>query len=691
MCIDLPRSRDADRPLSASAEILAGLNVHVSSNTPSKPPPGFDTRDDAALDAEPAAPAPGQTGGFGGSTSTFALGSTGGTSTGTTAKVSLRPLPKRQLWIVKVPKPPEDHGATEAAGEPSTTTTTQSIAALEAEIAALDARVRTANQARDVARTHLAKARERARETSAAIKAASAACEPLYARVNELNAMERKVRDAKRAVGFDSEAAVEAALAEAESRMNHESLSVLEQKRLLREMSKLRAKRPEAAALESTIRTLKNAKEERARLGAELKASRDALELLREKRAMSLKIVDHYAGCVDAAVDDSAEAYAAKTARVTEVKRLRKEGYEARKARRETAQSREREEWLLARRTFREARDLVANGHFAEAEAACLRQMEHVHARLNTDREYRAKYLEGLRRDRETREAAAKAAIEADAEATAKALAEAKAAALEAKREKERAEASREKEEKERARAEKEELRRRAKEERAAADAALAEDVRRRAELARRRTLEADSEGRRMRPQPPPAPVLGPSKIAAALARAVDQSKEQAPPAGPNGGASLSPQNPRADPLKPATTDAERRVKNAEKKRRRRERAVAEKEAERLRLEAHERRDKAKSEERALRRRGPGGGPGGGGGGWEGDGSGRREGFLAATTSKAELPAGMRAMTSRHRARAHAASWCATVAAGASLVSLAAAAVVVLSLSWSPARELTYE
>ena len=398
----------------------------------------------------------------------------------------------------------------------------------------------------------LAKARERARETSAAIKAASAECEPLYARVNELNAMERKVRDAKRAVGFDSEAAVEAALAEAESRMNHESLSVLEQKRLLREMSKLRAKRPEAAALESTIRTLENAKEERARLGEELKASRDASEPLREKRAMSLKIVDHYAGCVDAAVDDSAEAYAAKTARVTEVKRLRKEGYEARKARRETAQSREREEWLLARRTLREARDLVANGHFAEAEAACLRQMEHVHARLNTDRDYRAKYLEGLGRDRETREAAAKAAIEADAEATAKALAEAKAAALEAKREK--------KEPKLRGKRRKRNAPGRR---RRSSDDGPRRRGRRRTRCSRRMSDAAPSwlrgaEGRRIprggdlgRPQPPPAPVLGPSKIAAAaLARAVDQSKAEASPAGPNGGASLSPQNSRADPPK---------------------------------------------------------------------------------------------------------------------------------------------
>ena len=631
--------------------------MYVSSNTPSKPPQGLDKPD-----AEPAAPAPGQTGGFG-----------SGTTTGTAAKVSLRPLPKRQLWIVKVPKPPEDHGVAEAAGEPSTTTR---IAALEAEIAALDARVRDANQARDAARTHLAKARERARETSAAIKAASAECEPARARLNELNAMDKKVRDARRVVGFDSAAAVEAEIARAESRMNHESLTVQEQKRLLREMSKLRAKRPEAAALESMIRELENAEEERARLGAELRAARDASEPLREKQQMSRKIVDHYKRAADAAVDESAKAYAAKTARVTDVKRLRKEGYEARKARRETAQSREREEWLLARRTFGEARDLLARGHFAEAEAACLKQMEHVHARLNTDAGYRAKYLEGLRRDRAEREAAAKAAIEADAEATAKALADATAAALEAKRVAAAAEASREKEEKERARAEKEELRRRAEEERAAAaDAALAEDVR-------------HPEGRRTRPPPPPAPVLGPSKIAAALARALDESKEEVPPAGPNG-ASLSPQNSRADPPEPiATTDAERRAKNAEKKRRRRERAAAEREAERARHEAQERRDEAKSEERAMRRRGAGGGAGVGGG-CEGDGSGQPGPLAATTRLKTELPAGMRAMTLRRRAGAHAASWHAAVAVGATLVSLAV--VVILSVLWSPARELRYE
>ena len=389
-----------------------------------KPPPGFDARDDAALDAEPAAPAPGQTGGF------LVRRRLSPRSEQLLAppRKFLSDLPSQAPAVDRQgPEAPEDHGAADAAGEPSTFDANRRPGGGDRRPGRAGAR---ANQARDAARTHLAKARERARETSAAIKAASAECEPLYARVNELNAMERKVRDAKRAVGFDSEAAVEAALAEAESRMNHESLSVLEQKRLLREMSKLRAKRPEAAALESTIRTLENAKEERARLGAELKASRDASEPLREKRAMSLKIVDHYAGCVDAAVDDSAEAYAAKTASVTEVKRLRKEGYEARKARRETAQSREREEWLLARRTFREARDLVANGHFAEAEAACLRRWSTCTPGSTRTASTAPSTSRDLRRDRAEREAAAKAAIEADAEATAKALAEAKAAAL---------------------------------------------------------------------------------------------------------------------------------------------------------------------------------------------------------------------------------------------------------------------
>ena len=328
---------------------------------------------------------------------------------------------------------------------------------------------------------------------SASIKAQTAECvNPARDRVNELNAMERKVRDAKRAVGFDSEAAVEAALAEAESRMNHESLSVLEQKRTLREMSKLRAKRPEAAALESTIRTLENAAEERARLGAELKASRDALEPLREKRAMSLKIVDHYAGCVDAAVDDSAEEYAAKTAKVTEVKRLRKEGYEARKARRETAQSREREEWLLARRTY--GRPEIssrmdtsprlkprASGRWSTCTPGSTRTASTAPSTSRDlggtgaaggggegcDRSRRGGYGEGFGGG-ESRGARGE-------------------------REKERAEASREKEERNAP------GRRRRNsdggpEERAAADAALAEDVRRRAELA---GVRGGSRGRR--------------------------------------------------------------------------------------------------------------------------------------------------------------------------------------------------
>ena len=89
-----------------------------------------------------------------------------------------------------------------------------------------------------------------------------------------------------------------------------------------------------------------------------------------------------------------------------------------------------------------------------------------------------------------------------------------------------------------------------------------------------------------------------------------------------------------------------------------------------------------------MRRRGAGVGAGVGGG-CEGDGSGQPGPLAATTRLKTELPAGMRAMTLRRRTGAHAASWHAAVAVGATLVSLAV--VVILSVLWSPARELRYE
>ena len=313
---------------------------------------------------------------------------------------------------------------------------------------------------------------------------------------------------------------------------------------------------------------------------------------MREKEAMARKIYDHYKRAVDTAVVDSSAAHERKTCLVKEIRRLRKEGYEARQHRRDVHRGREKEEWRRARKTVGSARQLVKSGDFAGAEALCTAQMEHVHARLNMDAEYRAKYLEGLKRDRAEREEAARLAIELDAETTKKAKDDAEADASRAEQAKADAEAARAVEEKERAARTKEEARVRAKEEKAAAAAKIADDALARAEDARRAKAEAAA-----RRAPPPAPVLGPSEIAAALARA--DAEAGADVIVPSGGTA-------SVPAKSAATDDELRAKRAEKKRRKREKAAADKEAERVRREAHEAHDEAKREERAMRRMGSG-------------------------------------------------------------------------------------
>jgi hypothetical protein len=62
----------------------------------------------------------------------------------------------------------------------------------------------------------------------------------------------------------------------------------------------------------------------------------------------------------------------------------------------------------------------VKRGDVAEAEALCMEQMEHVHARLAMDAEYRVEYKEGLSRQREERNAARARLAEAGAEAAEK-------------------------------------------------------------------------------------------------------------------------------------------------------------------------------------------------------------------------------------------------------------------------------
>ena len=237
-----------------------------------KPPPGFEKREPAepavTPDASPSASVAPK------------IAATAQKSSDD-AKVSRRPLPpKRQLWIVRVPKPPSEELHPEASSNDAVSVDEQ-ITTAEAEIARLDGVIRDSNDARDSGRPHLAKARDRAREVSDQIRAQLATCKPAQDRLHEIESMDRKIRDAVRSIGgYESVGQIDAELEKLERRMSHESLSVQEQKRLLHSMSKLRAKRVDAAAIESMSTEHTGAKEEKARLNAELRVSRGSGEFI---------------------------------------------------------------------------------------------------------------------------------------------------------------------------------------------------------------------------------------------------------------------------------------------------------------------------------------------------------------------------------------------------------------------------
>ena len=237
-----------------------------------KPPPGFEKR-------EPAEPAVTPDASHSASVAPK-IAATAQKSSDDANKVSRRPLPpKRQLWIVRVPKPPSEELHPEASSNDAVSVDEQ-ITTAEAEIARLDGVIRDSNDTRDSGRAHLAKARDRAREVSDQIRAQLATCKPAQDRLHEIESMDRKIRDAVRSIGgYESAAQVDAELEKLERHMSHESLSVQEQKRLLHSMSKLRAKRADATAIESMSTGHTGAKEEKARLNAELKVSRGSGEL----------------------------------------------------------------------------------------------------------------------------------------------------------------------------------------------------------------------------------------------------------------------------------------------------------------------------------------------------------------------------------------------------------------------------
>ena len=322
-----------------------------------------------------------------------------------------RALPKRTLWIVRVPAPPADDEQ-----EAETERKEARVAELTKIIDDAMETLSDAKRARDEAREAIVPVRDQLREVNDELREKQQDMKPLLDVVAASNAKANEVKSLGRELkGVSTEKALQARLDELEHKMNHEPLSVLEQKAVLRDISKLKEKRADVSALQGKREAVEASSFDRETAASQLTLMRSLVGFIKQKQSEVKALFDHYKATADEADarakranERRAAAADERRALVAETRALRKVG------------ARDKSEFYRSRRVAAKARELVKRGNVAEAEAVCMEQIEHVHARLAMDAEYRVEYVEGFARQREERKAARARLAEASAEAAEK-------------------------------------------------------------------------------------------------------------------------------------------------------------------------------------------------------------------------------------------------------------------------------
>ena len=400
------KKKDASRSPGATLERPGPGPDDASSPAPSRSPRRPRSGPRSGPDAKPGAPA-----------SSSSPGSRGGVREEdrgvTTASLlsASRALPKRTLWIVRVPAPPVDDEQ-EAEAERKEARVAELTKIIDDAMETLS----DAKRARDEAREAIVPVRDQLREVNDELREKQQDMKPLLDVVAASNAKANEVKSLGRELkGVSTEEALQARLDELEHKMNHEPLSVLEQKAVLRDISKLKEKRADVSNLQSKREAVAASSFDRETAASRLTLMRSLVGFIKQKQSEVKALFDHYKAAADEADARAKKANERRGAAADERRALVAETRAARKV-----GARDRSEFYRSRRVAAKARDLVKRGDVAEAEALCMEQMEHVHARLAMDAEYRAEYKEGLSRLREERNAARARLAEAGAEAAEK-------------------------------------------------------------------------------------------------------------------------------------------------------------------------------------------------------------------------------------------------------------------------------
>jgi uncharacterized coiled-coil DUF342 family protein len=268
------------------------------------------------------------------------------------------------------------------------------IRALEQEVETYQHQVRLFSESlnvhkleRDAIRENVRTARDASKRCRDAFDAKNAEVKPLRDALQTGGQATRKLREEYADLEARSEPELDTKLAALNNRIEHESIPLNEEKKIIASIKKLEAQRPRVREFETTVGVVAEVRADIDKLRAELHEHDAELSVLRKEKDTQQAILTKFRE-QEAEADAKVEAAMAERRRV---KDLQDAAYtrmnEARKSQRT-----KNDAHFTNRRLSRAVRELIAAGKVEKARAMCAEQMEEMHEKLASNDEYRAQY-----------------------------------------------------------------------------------------------------------------------------------------------------------------------------------------------------------------------------------------------------------------------------------------------------------
>lgn len=291
-----------------------------------------------------------------------------------------------RLWFVRIPKPaqvPEMKGAE------------LEVETYRAHYKLLNESLNVKKLERDAAREATRSARDSFKHCRDVFDAKAAEIEPLRVAIRTGGAAARKLRDELEELDARTEEELDRKIVDAKYKLEHESIALAEEKKLVVLLKKLETQRPKIKALREAMNMAAQDAPDLARSKAELSTYEAELKILKEEKDMQFAILQKYREqeeVLERDVDDlfserrrSKEVGDAAYARLADIRKDVKRQHDA---------------FYNNRRLSRRIREHLAKGEISEAKRLCAEQMDAAHAKLAEDATFRREYYTLWEEDR---------------------------------------------------------------------------------------------------------------------------------------------------------------------------------------------------------------------------------------------------------------------------------------------------